>query len=552
MKWFKIKKQEVINGKLLSLVIYNKDINEKIKKGTHCAWVENPDLVFDEKVVLCYGNVLILGNTTIRSELDETVEIENSTISDCNLITRSTGTITIYDSIVENADIENVEDSESETFIRAKHVLINKSTIVATEESTNKRIKIANDGRICISSSTLKFNAAEAIIETHKNATVDLKDCSFDCVARLEATEDDASLLMTETKSEGDKGFSVLAKDKTNIYKSLFCGVTALFFGNGKIKECEFRDAFSIFSDSRSIVELTGSIFSEFAQITINRGNIMIKNSEITGRTKVICHNDDLLIAETRIRDNVKVRNADLLNCTISDNAFINNVALRHFDVRKNSKVGFFLDGQELDKRHFPIKTVLAGEEKNNPYKVEKNTDFYIFKDCFSEDMAIFCQPNIKKYTFAATQNSRQLTFEDPISVLKYTLEKSKTKIKKETLEFEILSCFFDGSRTSISIPSNVEKILETFPRNNNKKELITTSIIMFWNSFFNCHISSERDIEDTLEFLSKVKSASLIDIMSKKIVINSNMYIFPKDLLKFISKGKETDKEKQFIIVGN
>ena len=138
MKWFKIKKQEVINGKLLSLVIYNKDINEKIKKGTPCAWVENPNLVFDKKVVLCYGKVLILGNTTIRSELDETVEIENSTISDCNLITRSTGTITIYDSIVENADIENVEDSESETFTRAKHVLINKSTITATEESTSE------------------------------------------------------------------------------------------------------------------------------------------------------------------------------------------------------------------------------------------------------------------------------------------------------------------------------------------------------------------------------------------------------------------------------
>ena len=48
MTWFKVERKEVINGKLLSLVTYNKNINERIRKGTPCAWVENPNFVFGE------------------------------------------------------------------------------------------------------------------------------------------------------------------------------------------------------------------------------------------------------------------------------------------------------------------------------------------------------------------------------------------------------------------------------------------------------------------------------------------------------------------------
>ena len=550
MTWFKVERKEVINGKLLSLVTYNKNINERIRKGTPCAWVENPNFVFGESVVLCYGNVIILGNTVIRSETDNTIEIKDSIISNCKIITVSNGEVVIDNSSIKNTDIENIEDSPEEATPRIKNIVIKNSEISAINEFERERMKIENDGHINIFSSKIKFNAKEATIGTVTRAVVDLKNCAFECVSRLEANDEDSFLSVKNTKSVGDNGFSILTRGEMVITDSLFNGFVSLFLGTGKIHSCEFRDKFSFFSDATSLTDLSYSTFTENAQLNMRNGSITTNKSKISGSAKIICIGDAVAVLETQICDDSRVKNADLLYCKVKEKAIINNVSLRYFDVRKNSKVGFFLDGKELDKGHFQIKTVLSGEARNNLYKVEKNTDFYILRDCFDENMAIACQPKCNKYTFMETSYKRQYTFERPILVLKDTLEKSKKNIDEGTFESEILNYFFDEKPGVISIPNNTEKILEMFPRNNGKKDLIFTSIILLWNSFFSCYVDSKRDINDTIAFLKEIKQTSLVDIVSKKRLIKNSIYVIPKDVLEFVSKGKGLKNKSEMIIV--
>ena len=62
--------------------------------------------------------------------------------------------------------------------------------------------------------------------------------------------------------------------------------------------------------------------------------------------------------------------------------------------------------------------------------------------------------------------------------------------------------------------------------------------------------MDSERDINDTIAFLKEIKQTSLVDIVSKKRLIKSSIYVIPKDVLEFVSKGKGLKNKSEMIIV--
>ena len=563
------------------------------KEGDYGPLVENVDDIFFDVPLYISPDAILVG----KNEFGGNITINGqSVISNCKIHFDGWGSLTISDSYVENVLFSN--DSVNSQ-AHPKKIFITDSTLKPKNQKDDY-LFICNDGGISIVDSNVVFTGFNASVSVESNSLFLLEnskvtDFSLGIQAQSSKTEHSQIIIknseisgkfflstygMVSLSDSTFNGFSNIrgniqikkskisenfnltapATAQTSIENCLLEGNVYFALDNDSILTCKESSflapkvsgrSISIFAKSCS-VKIQNCELSGATRITVdNEGDISCIDSTFkAGDSEIICiasENFNSLISDTAVAGNILISNASLIECEAKDRVKIaGNIVLNSFILEKDANIGYFMDGQELNREFFNKKTIISAAP-NDKKRIKSRGEFYIIPGCFLDGAALaYCHPS-KTFTILESETMQSISFNES-----WLIDRIVSNAKKvlEQYSDDVVICGLAKlfqSDTSI-IYKNVDAIMFKYCKKTDSNFMIRNTLLFFWYMFF---VSLLEDPSNTNSFVKEVPKYGLFDIVSKKLYL-SNIKIITDSLIRIFDKRRLNSLSSEWSIVKN
>ena len=552
VKWLELTdEKKEYNGLTLRRTKYIRNVRS-IKKGTYGPWVENFEKINLEEESEISDETILLG--TIRFE--SRVTIRGKTIIDeaCFYLEN----LIIADSTIKNTLIkqENVCGAGKPGVLR----IIN-SKILPAENNNLDCMEIICNGTACISQSSISFKGSNSGIDIAEGCFLDVSSSDFRNFSNRITVSDECGI-----------------KSKIRIIKSYFRNTVCLrantgesfitesaaigkldFIGKFNVANCTISDETIIHTyygikpevyllkcDIGSVDKTNKIVF-----IVKEKGKILAKNSCFYDYSKIKSDTNECFITDSILSGNARIKNSSVSNCRVSDKAYIsNNFHIENYTICGDTTIGQYLDRTDIgEKIRYNTKNIVGNSVRQN--KLTNKFDFYMLPGFFNESIAMYCLPfkgNTKKCVILEPGIAQHEKYMDPDEIIKFIAEKVSKKIgDKNDLIYLIAEKFLKDENI---IQRCADRIMEDFPGNEEKAEIIKNDLILFWYCFFYSYINDQENTKNITDIISQF---CLLDIKEKTLQ-PKEILILTETIAKLVVKNSKIEtnnktKEKWWFV---